>query len=73
MCFVDICSQYYILQKCDARSDLILFDYINDEISRTGGTPQELLSYACAYGNWVEDKDAIRQLLQKSDNVLLSI
>ena len=63
LCLADIGSQYYILQRCDEKGELVLLDYINDELVQSGGNPYSLITYAYSHGHWIEDKDALGRLL----------
>ncbi len=62
LCLADIGSQYYISQRCDDKGELVLLDYINDELVLSGGKPQQLIAYAYSHGHWIDDKDALRRL-----------
>lgn len=64
VCLADICSQYYILQKCDNKGELCLLDYINDEIVLSGGTAFALLEYAYSQGHWIEDRNALKRFME---------
>ena len=62
VCLADIGSQYYILQRCDEKGELVLLDYINDELVQSGGNPYSLITYAYSHGHWIEDKNALGRL-----------
>jgi len=60
LCLADIGSQYYILQRCDENGELVLLDYIGNEIVLTGETPLPMMEYAYSHGDWIDDKNAFK-------------
>ena len=64
LCLADIGSQYYILQRCDEKGELVLLDYINDELVQSGGNSYSLITYAYSHGHWIEDKNALRRFVE---------
>ena len=61
LCLADIGSQYHILQRCDDKGELVLLDYIDDEIVLTGAAPLTMVEYAYSHGDWLDDKNALRE------------
>lgn len=59
LCLADIGSQYHILQRCDDKGELVLLDYIDDEIVLTGAAPLTMVEYAYSHGDWLDDKNAL--------------